>query len=335
MYLALNPLFAVAWRAPGRVQIGLDPDGGFILDGVTPVQERLLEALARGVDIRALHRLGTRHGVTKAAVDDFVDLLARRGAVVTQAPEGYGHLTAVAAAQSAGGSAGAWDVLEHRRRSTVLVIGGGSPAGLDLIRLFQGEGVGQIVIDDDTPVTSADLATGPYRDDDLGCPRMHALASRYPTVRAGRVRDGLRPTVAVLVADWAVSPRHYEPLLREDIPHLGLVLREHTALVGPYVVPGRTGCLRCTDMYRADRDPDWVTVLAQVGEARRRGRPGLLQRLTTTTACAQTLGALDGRTPATLGCTLELSLAHPVPTVRAWPAHARCGCTWELMAAQA
>lgn len=335
MHLALNPLFAVAWRAPGRVQIGLDPDAGFILDGITPAQERLLEALTHGVDARALHRLGTRHGVAKQGVDDFVDTLGRHGALLTPPPQGCGHLTAVAAAQPADGPADAWHLVQRRRQATVLVIGGGSPAGLDLIELLRGEGVGQIVIDDDSPVTSTDLATGHYRDVDLGRPRMDALAGRHPIVRAGRVRDGLRPTLAVLVADWAVSPRHYDPLLREDIPHLGLVLREHTALVGPYVVPGRTGCLRCTDMYRADRDPDWVTVLAQVGEARRRGRPGLLQRLSTTTACAETLCALDGRDPVTLGCTLELSLANPVPTVRAWPAHARCGCTWEFMAAQA
>ena len=38
MHLALNPLFAVAWRAPGRVQIGLDPDAGFILDGIATLR---------------------------------------------------------------------------------------------------------------------------------------------------------------------------------------------------------------------------------------------------------------------------------------------------------
>ena len=332
MQLALNPLLAVAWRGPGRVQIGLDPEDGFILDGVTPAQERLLDALVHGTDARALHRLGVRLGASPAEVDVFVEVLAEHGALLGPAPQECAHLASVAAAQPGTDADTPWDVLRHRREATVMVIGGGSRAGLEFLHLLRDEGVGRILVDDDTPVTRADVSTGHYTEDDLGLPRMNALDDTLPGVRAGSLRDGAQPDLAVLVSDWALAPRHYEPLLREDVPHLAVVLRDRTAQVGPYVVPGRTGCLRCTEMYRADRDPDWVTVLAQLGEARRRGRHGLLQRLVTSTACAEALSALDGREPATLGCTLELSLSNPVPTLRAWPAHARCGCTWDLAA---
>src|SRR4051794_41466172 len=48
------------------------------------------------------------------------------------------------------------------------------------------------------------------------------------------------------------------------VPHLFVQVRETTALIGPLVVPGRSTCWRCVQIARADRDPCWPALAAQL-----------------------------------------------------------------------
>ena len=52
--------------------------------------------------------------------------------------------------------------------------------------------------------------------------------------------------------------------MRARIPHLAASADEAIGVVGPLVIPGRTACLRCLDLTRADRDPAWPLILAQL-----------------------------------------------------------------------
>src|SRR5690625_7709835 len=38
------------------------------------------------------------------------------------------------------------------------------------------------------------------------------------------------------------------------ISHLSVVLTERRSVIGPYVVPGQSCCVRCLDLHRADQD---------------------------------------------------------------------------------
>src|SRR3984957_12355516 len=49
-----------------------------------------------------------------------------------------------------------------------------------------------------------------------------------------------------------------------DIPHLAVSAREAIGMVGPLVRPGSSACLRCLDLARAERDPAWPLILAQL-----------------------------------------------------------------------
>jgi hypothetical protein len=113
------------------------------------------------------------------------------------------------------------------------------------------------------------------------------------------------------------------------VPHLVADVRGRTGIVGPFVVPGRTGCLRCADLHRRDADPAWPVLAAQLTTA---GTPSggatTTCLLTAVTAALQVLAYLDGAAaPVTLGATLELRPPDPVPVLRRWPAHPSCGCT--------
>ena len=48
------------------------------------------------------------------------------------------------------------------------------------------------------------------------------------------------------------------------VPLLVTGVRETTGVVGPLVLPGHTGCLRCQHLHRCDRDPSWPHLAAQL-----------------------------------------------------------------------
>ena len=99
--------------------------------------------------------------------------------------------------------------------------------------------------------------------------------------------------------------------------------------VGPLVLPGRTPCVRCTDLTRADADPGWPAVLAQLGRLRLRA-PALLTGWASAVGAAQALAFLNGGRPETTGATLELTAADLRTELRTWPSHADCGCRWPV-----
>ncbi len=115
------------------------------------------------------------------------------------------------------------------------------------------------------------------------------------------------------------------------MPHLAASASEAIGVVGPLVLPGRSACLRCLDLTRAERDPAWPLILAQLA-----GQSGadplacdtVLATMVAAQAAAQALAFLDqgGQGPAVVNGTLELVLPGWQWRRRSWPAHPRCGC---------
>ncbi|MFE3447266.1 TOMM precursor leader peptide-binding protein [Nocardia sp. NPDC059180] len=172
--------------------------------------------------------------------------------------------------------------------------------------------------------------------------RVHGLGPLSDAITTGLRRFGLRPQRSrgpridlrprpdlVLLTDTLVpDPRLIDQLLRARIAHLPVRLRDGDGLVGPLVQPGRTSCLRCADLLRADYDPDWPRLAAQllgrVGHASRSGIEATaalaLRELESIIACSV------GRPPAVLEAQLELDLDSYRLEIRRWAPHARCVC---------
>ena len=131
----------------------------------------------------------------------------------------------------------------------------------------------------------------------------------------------------VLVGAGALDPAGYDPWLALDVPHLSVVVRESGAAVGPTVRAGRGCCLRCVELYRADRDPQWPRVAAQLATGWAGPCDPAVAEHAAALAVCEVLTVVDGRDePVTAGRTLEIGPGRPVPVVRSWPVHARCGC---------
>src|SRR5699024_12021994 len=132
----------------------------------------------------------------------------------------------------------------------------------------------------------------------------------------------------VVAPDSGTGRAEMADLLRAGTTHLYVGIQETTGFVGPLVVPGRTSCLRCHDLHRTDRDPDWPTVLhrADLAQARIPACDATLVATVAGLATAQVLGHVDGQVVATVDGTIETTLPQALPRRRTWRPHPACGC---------
>ena len=188
-----------------------------------------------------------------------------------------------------------------------------------------------------------------------------AVAVRTPVIRvhgpgpiATALADGLRCSGArisrstgphftvspagtdlVLLADTqVVNPRLVRELTRGRVAHLPVRFRDGLGVVGPLVLPGTTSCLRCADLHRTDRDPEWPALAAQlrdrVGSADRATLLATvalaLRQVSAVMAAVRSGGSGSGPAPATLWTTLEVDVGAGSILTRRWPKHPACGC---------
>ncbi|MVU81154.1 TOMM precursor leader peptide-binding protein [Nocardia sp. ET3-3] len=171
---------------------------------------------------------------------------------------------------------------------------------------------------------------GPLADAVLAGLRRIGLQAKHSHARcdAGESLGAERPDLLVFTDALVPDPGLVAALMRRRVPHLPVRLRDGRGIVGPLVLPGETGCLRCADLHRTDREPAWPQLAAQL-----LGRAGCASPAGVAMTAALTLKEIETisfgpeeRPPATLNATLELDLDVPHLDRRAWPAHPSCGC---------
>jgi len=304
----LKEQFRPLRRGHGQVQLGLDPAVGVVLEGLTDDEIRLLERLDGSLDETAATAWAVRRGIPAGRVADLLQTL-RDHALTVESPAHRLDLAglapplrdalrpdAAALACAYRSSDDGYAVLGRRARRRVVVSGtGGLPTVL--VQAMRQAGVGHVL-------------TGRYADD-------------APT-------GVTAPDLVVLVGVGALDAEAGSRWRRGRVPHLPVVLHGTCAEVGPLVVPGAGPCLRCLDLTRADHDPGWPAVLAQltpeaVGPARDASGETSLVFATAGVAAMTALAALDGH-PHPPGTSFRIGLPVPRLTEQVWPVHPQCGC---------
>ncbi|MEO7263215.1 MAG: thiamine biosynthesis protein ThiF [Jatrophihabitantaceae bacterium] len=222
-------------------------------------------------------------------------------------------------------------VLQARHAATVAVHGT-SRLATSVAATFAAAGVGWIRLVHGGEVSASDACPGGVTPSDEG--RRFAVAAEEAVRRYGPdvVTSPIPPersTNLVVLTDPAPLDTSLRSALHQDrVPHLPASVDGQRAVVGPLVLPGRTGCLQCADLHRTDRDPAWPALAVQLAARPRRRITSdvALCVATVGVAVGQALAYLDRQRPATLGASLEWQLPDWRLRRRSWPAHYGCDC---------
>ncbi len=331
------------WRDSETLQVGVDHRRGFALSGLGRAPEAVLAVLDGSRDRVAVLAATAARGIPSDVTDRVLALLAAGGALndfpvaarrvlplqlqARLAPE---LATASLAHHDSDGGVRA---IVRRRMSYVRVHGAGR-IGASMACLLAASGVGHVACRDTRPAGVCDAAPAGLEVTDAGAPRARGAARAVkrvaPDVRTDddRNRD-CRPDIVVLADRY--DTRLPAQLMSDRIPHLCASASEAIGIVGPLVLPGRSGCLRCLDLTRRDRDPAWPLIAAQLA-GRQPVTPACDAVLATAVAAhavGQALAFIDaaGERPAVINGTLELVLPDWRWRRRTWPVHGECACS--------
>ncbi|HVV77977.1 MAG TPA: hypothetical protein VHC43_18325 [Mycobacteriales bacterium] len=338
----LKPALRRLWRDPSTLQLGVDPRHAVVVSGMSSADRELLTLLDGSRETEVVIAEAGRHGQPAERGATLVNLLSSAG-VLDDAELGaptngtVGRLTPDQLSLSLchprpGGAARA---LATRQAATVEIIGAGR-TGATLAALLASAGVGRVVVDDPGLLRPADLAPGGIRAIGVHHRRGDAANAVVGTVRTAAPANGphaasrslvvLAPTGSAMPPEWLARVRRRA--------HLLVMLRETTASIGPLVLPGSSPCLRCVELARADRDPAWPVLSAQlVGESRAVEPCDVALASTAASLTAMhVLAWLDDQAFVSplVGGAIEIALTELTVRRRSFAAHPDCGCpAWE------
>jgi hypothetical protein len=113
--------------------------------------------------------------------------------------------------------------------------------------------------------------------------------------------------------------------------HLVVVIAGEDVRIGPFVVPGRTPCIGCLDLYRSGWDPVWPVLVPQFGVYQRHALNVLTEHAAASEVTAECLQFAHGEMPRTAS---EVIVVDPDRTVRTLsPSHFHPRCTCALLSA--
>jgi len=322
----LRPGVHVLRRSAHELQVGLDPRHALVLPDRPDVRAALASLTSpgstpgEGYDAGVLRLLAEADLLVDA--DCLLPLIPLRpGPHHSPATVSRSDVAALAAECGDGIRRG----LRARTRARVEVMTCGSP---------EAAAVSPAVVEILTAAGLRESAAGPGSGP--GSPPTTTTTARDDR-RPGRV--GSRPddpVTGLLVAVGEPARDRLDRWMREGTPHLLLRLTEGRAIVGPFVRPGQTACLRCIDAHHTDVDPAWPLLVEQYASAVAREREDAvpepvdtaLAALAAAWAARELVSHAEGRTPATASTTIRL---HPQLTAletQGWPRHPGCGCSW-------
>lgn len=346
----LKPALFRLWRDGSSVQLGLDARRAVVLGGVSDAVGGLLDLLDGSREWDDVVSAAAARGCHPADAVALLETLLAGGWLddASALPDGlpvdeldrlaadFGHESLLAELPGA-----AARTFVRRRSSRIVVVGAGR-VGSAVARLLAAGGAGVVTVCDPRPGTAADAGPAGFPVPRDGRTRAFATAAAGSRARGLRLQatrlacDDPRlyagVALAVLAPDVYVGPAPglAATLMATKTPYLLAAVRETRGIVGPLVLPGITSCPRCHDLTRAEKDPGWPLLAAQLSA----GRPGVvpacdiaLATMVAAIAAGQVHDHLAERMVATLGATLEIPLPDWRMHRRPWRINPACGCT--------
>lgn len=301
----LRPGTVVVVRDSDTVQVGLAPDRAVVVTAPRGCGSRGLAGLLTALrDGSTLEAAASRAGVDDDDMSDLARILIRL------ADLGHVRLHGVGPRGDRTESSGAGRPLAEGPDTGGV---GSRPAPIRRVHI---QGAGQI-----SEVLRGPLSVNGCRVTTAASPGLTLDAERPPWLRRGST-----PDLVILTDTVAVDPVVITALARTGQPHLHVHGRDGRVVVGPTVVPGVTPCLRCADLFRAQRDPCWPFVAAQLVD---HSPEAAVPALTAAAALVLSEVAASRRSDAplqTIGATVEINPAEGLWRRLEWPVVPGCDC---------
>lgn len=327
------------WRDQETLQLGRGPVGAVVLAGIDEPVRAALALLDGTRDTARLQADAARVGLAHEQTDELVRLLHGAGVLEDAAipvpalqdlpREDRDRLAPDLAALSLVTQGRPAEAVEHRRRTRVRVVGAGR-VGSALAVALVAAGVADVDVHDDGLTRPGDVGIGGLATSDVGRSRGEAARERLraavPSTRTGPLDA---PDLVVLAPVGPPDELLAAELVRQGTPHLLVEVREQVGVVGPLVLPGRSSCLHCHDLTRADLDPGWPWLAAQLSTPTSRPAPcdAVLAWSVAAVAAEQVLHLVDQRPGVAV---LDGTLEHVPPDYRwrrrSWSRHPACPC---------
>ena len=255
------------------------------------------------------------------------------------------------------------ETLIGKRRNFSIMIYGQNRLALSLFAVLQASGFTQVKLTDRTNSAGNDSIAQIEPSDVCGLAiRGSDVGLRKPLVLADLARNSqLFPTGDLALLAFPVIPdliistesvpqETMQNWLSENIVHLPISnLIENKIVIGPIVIPGKTPCLNCLNLWRAERFPHHnsfeILVALDCGEGKGLELPSAQVALLTgliTTQVIQYCYSLDSEETQVsknliklVGATLAINLFDPLGSIssddetfgyRYWQPHISCGC---------
>ena len=258
------------------------------------------------------------------------------------------------------------ETLIGRRRDFSIMIYGRNRLALSLFAVLQASGFTQVKLTDRansvgndsiTQIEPSDVCGLAIRGSDVGLRKASVLADLARNSQLFPAGDLALPAFPVIpdliISTESVPQETMQNWLSENIVHLPISnLIENKIVIGPIVIPGKTPCLNCLNLWRSEQFPHHnsfeILVALDCGEGKGLELPSAQVALLTgliTTQVIQYCTSLDSEDSAVsadsnsavklIGTTLAINLFDPIGSIsssdetfgyRYWQPHISCGC---------
>ncbi len=142
-----------------------------------------------------------------------------------------------------------------------------------------------------------------------------------------------QPDVVLLLCCGVLDREVTDRLARDHTPYLVVEAVESEIVLGPFVVPGRTACVRCLDAHRTAADAAHrALITAEPQTVRRDGVAApvhaAMALMALGWAVADLVRYVEGDRPASWSATVPFSPGRPTISPTPWLRHPACGCSW-------
>jgi hypothetical protein len=265
MATQINPGLARLWIAANTRQYGYRRPHA--LNELSSEQQRLLDFLEHGVTQAQLQSLNKLANTNKATVSEILSevspLLWQSSRTLPKQiiEERFAEITRIFLM----GQDPA-DILLVRKKKIVFIESLDS-TGFTIGKALAIGGIGRLISLDQKRVSNADLGPLSYSKSEVGIPRVRAAQKTIgPALefhsRISRSLDQV--SASVVIANDIVNPNSYQKWMARDIPHLSICFDEEGVEISPLILPGKTPCLGCMQLYEIETKENWKLIAPQL-----------------------------------------------------------------------